>query len=146
MKVKVAQSCPTLCDPTDYGPWNSLGQNTGVGSLSLLQEIFPAQGSNPGLPHCRQILYQLSHREAQCTINVLYPNHPKAIPSPQSMENPSTTKWSLVPKTFGTFALVVFFPKNKMGMGLENIASQCQSTSESPREYVKSQIARPFAP
>ena len=43
-----------------YSPWNSPGQNTGVGSLSLLQGIFPTQGSNPGLPHCRQILYQLS--------------------------------------------------------------------------------------
>ena len=43
-------------------PWNSPGQNTGVGSLSLLQGIFPTQGSNPGLPHCRQILYQLSHK------------------------------------------------------------------------------------
>ena len=42
-------------------PWNSPGQNTGEGSLSLLQEIFPTQGSNPGLPHCGQILYQLSH-------------------------------------------------------------------------------------
>ena len=45
-----------------YSPWNSPGQNTGVGSLSLLQGIFPTQGSNPGLPHCRQILYQLSHQ------------------------------------------------------------------------------------
>ena len=41
------------------------GQNTEVGSLSLLQGILPIQGSNPGLPHCRQTLYQLSHREAQ---------------------------------------------------------------------------------
>ena len=38
------------------------GQNTGVGSLSLLQVIFPTQGSNPGLPHRRQTLYQLSHK------------------------------------------------------------------------------------
>ena len=45
-----------------YSPWNSPGQNTGVGSCSLLQGIFPTQGSNPGLPHCRQILYQLSHQ------------------------------------------------------------------------------------
>ena len=45
-----------------YSPWNSPGQNTGVGSSSLLQGIFPTQGSNPGLLHCRQILYQLSHR------------------------------------------------------------------------------------
>ena len=46
-----------------YSLWNSLGQNTGVGSsLSLLQGILPSQGSNPGLLHCRRILYQLSHR------------------------------------------------------------------------------------
>ena len=62
MKVKVGQSCPTLCDPHGlYHLWNSPGQNTGVGSHSLLQGIFPTQGSNPGLLHCRQILYQLSH-------------------------------------------------------------------------------------
>jgi len=45
-----------------YSAWNSPGQNTGVGSLSLLQGIFPTQGSDPGLPHCRRILYQLSHQ------------------------------------------------------------------------------------
>ena len=45
-----------------YSPWVSLGWNTGVGSLSLLQGIFPTQESNPGLLPCRQILYQLSHR------------------------------------------------------------------------------------
>ena len=44
-----------------YSPWNYPGQNTGVGSPSLLQGIFPTQGSNPCLPHCRQIVYQLSH-------------------------------------------------------------------------------------
>ena len=110
VKVLVAQSCPTLCNPTDcslsgpfahgifqarilewvhislsrekkenwkwkllsrvplfvphgpYSPWNSPGQNTGVCNHSLLQGIFPTQGSNPGLPHCRRILYQLSHQ------------------------------------------------------------------------------------
>ena len=45
-----------------YSPWTSPGQNTGVDSRSLLQGIFPTQGLNPGLPHCRQILYQLSHK------------------------------------------------------------------------------------
>ena len=45
-----------------YSPWNSPGQNTGVSSLSLLQGIFPTHGSNPGLQHCRRILYQLSHK------------------------------------------------------------------------------------
>ena len=65
VKVKFAQLCPTLCDPMDYtcdSPWDSTAQNTGVGSLSLFQGIFPIQGSNPCLPHCRQILYQLSHK------------------------------------------------------------------------------------
>ena len=41
-----------------YGPWNFPGQNTGEGSHSPLQGIFPTQGSTPSLPHCRQILYQ----------------------------------------------------------------------------------------
>ena len=45
-----------------YSSWNYIGQNTGVGSLSLLQEIFPIWESNPGLPHCRQILCQMSHK------------------------------------------------------------------------------------
>ena len=44
------------------GPQNSPDQNTRVGSHSLLQRIFPTQGLNPGLPHCRRILYQLSHQ------------------------------------------------------------------------------------
>ena len=43
-------------------PWNSPGPNTGMGSLSLLQGVFPTQGSNPVLPHCRRILHQLSHK------------------------------------------------------------------------------------
>ena len=45
-----------------YSPWNSPGQNTEVSSLSLLHRIFPTQGLNTGLLHCRQILYQLSHQ------------------------------------------------------------------------------------
>ena len=45
-----------------YSPWNSLGQNTGVGSLSLFQQIFLTQESKQGLLHCRQSLYQLSYQ------------------------------------------------------------------------------------
>ena len=45
-----------------YSPWNSPDQNTGMGSLSLLQGIFPTEGLNPGLLHCRWILYQLSYQ------------------------------------------------------------------------------------
>ena len=57
-----------------YSPWNSLDQNTGVGGLSLLQGIFPPKGLNPGLPPCRQILYQLSHKGSPRTLEcVTYP-------------------------------------------------------------------------
>ena len=64
----VAESCPSLCDPMDCSPpgssvrGDSPCKNTGVGCHALLQGIFPTQGSNPGLQHCRQILYCLSHR------------------------------------------------------------------------------------
>ena len=100
--MKVAPSCPTLCDPMDYTVYGILQarilewaavpfsrdllnpgteprsptlqadslpteppgkpKNTGVGSLSILQWIFPTQESNQGLLHCRQILYQLSYQ------------------------------------------------------------------------------------
>ena len=53
-----------------YSSWNSPGQNTTVGSLSLLQGFFPTQGSNAGLPHYRWFLYQLNHQEAQAGIKI----------------------------------------------------------------------------
>ena len=63
VKVKVIQSCLTLCDPMDYTVHGILlGQNTGVGSLSLLQWIFLTQELNRGLLHFKQILYQLSYQ------------------------------------------------------------------------------------
>ena len=68
-----AQSCLTLCEPINCSPPGSSvlgiffpGKNTGVGCHFLLQEILPTQGSNPGLSHCREMLYHLSH---QGTIN-----------------------------------------------------------------------------
>ena len=61
VKVKVAQA-DSLRPSGSYSPWNSPGQNTEVGRLSLLQGILPTQRSNPGLPHCRRILYQMSHK------------------------------------------------------------------------------------
>ena len=63
----IAQSCLTLCDPMDCSPpgssvhGDSPGKNTRVACHVLLQEIFPSQGSNPGLLNCRQILYRLSY-------------------------------------------------------------------------------------
>ena len=59
---------------TPYSPWNSPGQNTGEGSLSLLQGIFPTQRLNPGLLHCRQVLYQLNHKGSSRILEwVAYP-------------------------------------------------------------------------
>ena len=63
LNTEFAQSCLTFVTPWTLS-WHSPGQNTGVGSFSLLQGIFPTQGSNPGLPHCRWILYQLNHKES----------------------------------------------------------------------------------
>ena len=55
------QLCPTLRLHGQYSPWNSPGRNTGMGSFSLLQGIFPSQELNQGFLHCRLILYQLSY-------------------------------------------------------------------------------------
>ena len=104
LKVKVTQSCPTLCNPMDYAVHGILQarilewvvfpfsrgssqprsptlqvdslpaelqgkpKNTGVGSLSLLQGIFPTQESNWGLLHCRRILYQLNYQGSQAIV------------------------------------------------------------------------------
>ena len=63
VKLFITQLCPTLCDPKDCSlcSWSSPRKNTGMGCYSLLQGIFPTQASNPGLLHCKQILYYLSH-------------------------------------------------------------------------------------
>ena len=68
--VEVAQSCLTLCrlyPARLLCPWDSPGKNTGVDCHFLLQGIFPIQGLNPGLLHCRQILYHLSHQGSLTT-------------------------------------------------------------------------------
>ena len=71
----------TLCHSMDC-PWNLPAQNTGVGSLSLLQGIFPIQRSNPHLLHCRWILYQLSHKGSPRTLEwVAYP-FSNSLPDP----------------------------------------------------------------
>ena len=64
----VGQSCPSLCNPMDHSlPGSSLhgdspGKITGMGCHALLQQIFPTQRLNPGVPHCKWILYHLSHQ------------------------------------------------------------------------------------
>ena len=79
-----------------YSPWNSPGQNTGVGRLSLLQGMFPTQGSNPGLSHCRQILYQLSQKgspeDTQCSIHPVFGSIERT-PEPRKLSNSSNEAW-----------------------------------------------------
>ena len=69
-----------------HSPWNFPGQNTGVGSLSLLQGIFPTQEANPGLLHCRQILYQLNHKGSPRILDW------ESIPSPADLPD-----WGIEP-------------------------------------------------
>ena len=82
----VAQSCPTLYDRRDCNPpgssvpGDSPGKNTGVGCHALLQGIFPTQGSNPGLPHCRRILLAESPGKPKntrvCSLSLFQGNFP----------------------------------------------------------------------
>ena len=72
-----------------YSAWNSPGQNTGMESFSLLQGIFPTQGSNPGLLRCRRILYQLSHKGSRRT------RLGQPIPSPADCPGPGIELGSL---------------------------------------------------
>ena len=74
LHVKMKVQVDSLRPHGLYSPWNSPGQNSGVSSRSLLEGIFPTQKSNPGLPHCRQILYQLSHKGSPWILEwVAYP-------------------------------------------------------------------------
>ena len=78
-----------------YNPGNSPGQNTGVGSLSLRQGVFLTQGSNPGLPHCGQILYQLSHKGS--------PRIQEWVAYPFSSESFQPRNWTRVSPMVGRF-------------------------------------------
>ena len=77
MRAKWLQLCETLCDPMDCSPpgssvhGDSPAKNIGMGCHYLLQSIFPTQGSNSSLVHCRRILYQLSHQESYLYLSVI---------------------------------------------------------------------------
>ena len=72
--VRLFATLWTLCNPVEptslLGSWNSPGKNTGVGSHAFLQGIILIQRSNPGLLHCRHILYHLSHQESSVCVCV----------------------------------------------------------------------------
>ena len=112
--MKVAQSCLTLCNPNGlYSSWNSPGQNTGVGSLSLPQGIFPTQGSNPSPPHCRWILYQLSHKGSPRILEwVAYPFSRGSSPPRNQTGSPALQVDSLPTELSGKpLALLIRFQR-----------------------------------
>ena len=71
-------------------PWDFPGKSTGVGCHFLLQRIFPTQGSNPDLPHCRQTLYCLNHKGS-----FYYVDHNKLLKSVKEMGIPDHLTWLL---------------------------------------------------
>ena len=76
---------------------NSPGQNTGVGSCSLLQGIFPIQGSNPRLPHCGWILYHLSHKGSPRILEWVSIPSPGDLPNPRIQLGPSVLQVDSLP-------------------------------------------------
>ena len=87
----VAQSCLTLCNPMNYSLAGSSvhgigspGKNTGEGCHALLQGIFPTQGSNPGLPHCRWIFYHLSPQRSPRILEWVAYHFPRGSSRPRN--------------------------------------------------------------
>ena len=99
MKVKESKShSVTSEEPARLlSLWNSSGQNTGVGSHSLLQGICPTQGLNPGLPRRRWILYCLSHQASLCQKTATYSVRPN--PKDYLFQNDPDHTWRF-PSTF----------------------------------------------
>ena len=82
-----SESCSVVSDSLWphglYSPWNSSGQNIGMGSCSFLQGIFPTQESNPGLPLCRGILNQLSHKRSPTILEWVAYSFPRGSSQPR---------------------------------------------------------------
>ena len=121
--MKVAQSCLTLCDSMDYMVHGILQARILEWVAFLFSRgIFPAQGSNPGLPHCRQILYQLSNKGSP-----VEKGQPKPAPS-FSSEKPqisemgrwgASTRWPLLSlEQFNSVFLNVGFSLKQVCVGL----------------------------
>jgi len=106
---------------TIYSPWNPPGQNTGVGSFSLLQGIFPTQGSNPGVTHCRRILYQLSQQGSSGWRMLLKGDSPLACSTcwPRTTHTEGRDQswsgcWGTVCRAWWCFYYTLFLTKNPL--------------------------------
>ena len=140
VKVLVAQSYPTLCDPMDCSPPGSsvygIFQAKRVGSHSLFQGIFLTQGLNSGLLHCRHILYHLGHQGSPC---LLRDCHKTSISKKQSIcalhSKQSSIKWGLpvvhskdlLPITPPSFRLQLPRGIHSRGQGRQSAPGQLRS-------------------
>ena len=111
VKIKVAQSCPTLCDPMDYTV-------QGIRQVRILEwvafpfsRVFPTQGLNPGLLHCRRILYQLSHKGSPRILEwVAYPfsrgsSWPKNLTGVSCIAGEFFINWAIREALISTFQM-----------------------------------------
>ena len=108
-----SENCSVVSDSLQphelYGPWNSPGQNTGVGSLFLLQGILPTQGSKPGLLPCRRILHQLSHKGSPRILKWVPIPSPEYLPKPgMELGSPALQVDSLPTELSGSSSITVF--------------------------------------
>ena len=104
VKVKVAQLCPSLCDPMDYTVHGILqARILEWVAFPFSQGIFPTQGSNPGLWYCRQILYQLSHKGSPRILgDVGFIGGGKSRPPSESKRQPSGLRYILLNGILGS--------------------------------------------
>ena len=97
----LSSSVSSDCKPMDCSPpcssvhGDSQGRNTEVGCHALLQRIFSTQGSNPGLPHCRQILYQLSHQGSPRILEWIVQHFSRGSFLPRNQTGVSCMGWIL---------------------------------------------------
>ena len=123
MRAKLLQLCLILCNSMDcktarlFCSWDSPGKNTGVGCHALLQGIFPTQGSKPGCPHCRRILYRLSHQGSPWILewvpipspgDLPYPGIKLGFPELQANSLPAELPGKLKAVTASTKMLVLY--------------------------------------
>ena len=124
-----------------YSPWNSPGQNTGVGSLSLLQRIFPTQGSNPGLPLTSRSVEQyisvvsthpicgtLLQKSQEINIGVKYPAFEWYI---------KTCYWFLTFGSTSSISLSSLTRSNDLSVGSVNISRYPGLVSDSNQNIAK---------
>ena len=104
LQLYVQQPARLLC------PWNSPGKDAGVGSHSLLQEILLTQGSKPGLPHCRYVLYHLSHQGSPCIYSTCHLLNNKCQQSLVTLPVHYYSLWTFPPQHMADPSISVFTP------------------------------------